>query len=185
MGRFHHHWVLLAAVLLAVPGSLLRADAGGAWRPVVRTTGADDEAREVRDYATRYAIGSALARTIYRQARALDVDPALAFAVIDTESKFDPRAVGPTGARGLMQIKLSTARMYDRRLTAERLLRPEVNVRYGLLHLKREVAHFDDWRLGLLAYNMGRAGLERALDRGLRPGSGYVARVQAECGGCI
>lgn len=136
------------------------------------------QADEIAEYARRYRISRRLARVIYVQARALDVDPDLAFGLVATESRFDPRAVGRRGERGLLQIKLTTARAYDRRVTPEALFLPETNMRLGLLHLRREVEHFDhDWRLGLLAYNMGRRGLTRVLAEGRQPRTQYAAAV--------
>jgi soluble lytic murein transglycosylase-like protein len=129
-------------------------------------------------YARRYGISPRLARIIWREARAQQIDPEIVFGLIAAESKFDPRAIGREGERGLMQIKLETARAYQRGVTADELMQPETNLRLGLLHLKREVEHFGhDWTLGLLAYNMGRGRLTRALQGGRMPQTEYAARV--------
>jgi soluble lytic murein transglycosylase-like protein len=158
----------------ATPAGTVDARAAGARA----ASGADDEAALA--YAGRYGISLELARTIYAAARAADVDPALVFALVAIESRFDARAVGSRGERGLLQLRLATARAYDRRVTAEALFHPETNLRLGLLHLKREVEHFDhDWRLGLLAYNMGRTRLRRVLEQGREPRTGYATRVLA------
>jgi hypothetical protein len=45
-----------------------------------------------------------LIRLINKNALYFNVDPNLVFAIIKTESNFNPRAVSPAGARGLMQI---------------------------------------------------------------------------------
>lgn len=134
------------------------------------------------EYARRYRIPPALATLIFERATEMGVQPALVFGLIATESGFNPRAVGRKGAVGLMQIKTSTARIYDRRVTRERLLRPDVNLRLGLRHLRQEVAYFgDDWTLGLMAYNMGRTRLSRALQSGRVPSNRYAAKVLAHC----
>ncbi len=141
------------------------------------STGADHAAA---GYARRYGISRELAATILEQAREADVDPGLVFGLVAIESRFDPHALGTSGERGLLQLKLATARAYDRGVRPEELFVPETNLRLGLLHLKREVEHFDhDWKLGLLAYNMGRGRVARALDRGMVPRTGYAARVMA------
>ena len=151
---------------------------GSPERPAAVT--AADSTELIAAYARRYRISPALARTIYVQAREVGVEPGLAFGLAATESRFNPRAVGRSGERGLLQLKLATARAYDRRVRPEELFHPETNVRLGLLHLKREAEHFDhDWRLGLLAYNMGRGRLQRALARGFVPRTGYATRVLA------
>lgn len=133
-------------------------------------------------YHRRYGISHALAGVIYREARDLGVQPDVAFGLISVESRFDSRAIGNQGERGLMQIKPTTARAYDRNLTAEDLMNPAVNVRIGLRHLLEEVRHFEgDWTLGLQAYHRGRTGLRRALAQGSRPDTAYAARILAPC----
>lgn len=179
----HRSAILIGAALglwLALPP---RALTGGprVSEPVVAGVAAPDTV--AARYATRYRIDPGLAGTIHRLALENDLEPAAVFGLIATESAFDPRAVGQAGAIGLMQIKPSTARVYDRRATRERLFNPEVNLRVGLAHLRQELAHFGhDWTLGLLSYNMGRAGLSRALARGTVPRNGYASKVLAHCG---
>ena len=166
-------FALRAETALEASAGRVRAAARGSLR--IATAPIDDPSAW---YASRYGIPRPLAREIWRQARAQRVDPGIAFGLVALESRFDPRAVGDQGERGLMQLKLETARDYERRVTPEALFRPETNLRLGLLHLKREVEHFDhDWTLGLLAYNMGRGRVTRALERGSVPESVYPARV--------
>lgn len=172
--------IALALLMTASSGSQGAKPAEGrAWWPTAARAKADST-DVIAAYARRYRIKASLARTIYTQAEAVGVEPALAFGLAATESRFNTRAVGRNGERGLLQLKLGTARAYDRSVRAEELFHPETNVRLGLLHLKREAEHFDhDWRLGLLAYNMGRGRLERALERGRVPRTGYASRVLA------
>lgn len=132
--------------------------------------------------ARRFGVRRELASVIYGQARRAGLEPALVFGVIATESGFDPDAIGSQGERGLMQIKPSTARAYDRWITADALHDPELNVRLGLKHLKREVEYFGDPILGLMSYHMGRSRLERQLADGARPRDRYVERVLSSCG---
>jgi soluble lytic murein transglycosylase-like protein len=170
----------LGAMALLAPGMARPVDQDGP--PVVAACGETHPVVEAAAlaYARRYGIPRDLARTIYVQARTADVDPRLVFALVAAESRFDTRAVGRRGERGLLQLRLATARAYDSRVTPEALFHAETNLRLGLLHLKREVEHFDhDWRLGLLAYNMGRGRVTRALEQGSAPASGYATRVLA------
>lgn len=132
--------------------------------------------------ARRFGVRDDLAALIYEEARLADVEPAIAFGMIAQESGFDPAAVGRQGERGLMQIKPSTARDYDARVTPGALHDPELNVRLGLRHLKREVEYFGDRSLGLMSYHMGRARLERELADGVPPRDRYVDRVLSSCG---
>lgn len=139
-------------------------------------------AAAAEDLAIRFGVGRELAGIIYREARRAGIEPAMAFGLIAQESGFDPSVIGRSGERGLMQIKPSTARAYDPRITPVALLKPETNVRLGLRHLKREVEYFGDPILGLMSYHMGRSRLERQLADGGAPRDGYVERVLSSCG---
>lgn len=132
--------------------------------------------------ARRFGVDRRLAAIITRQARDAGVEPAMAFGMIAIESGFDPRAIGREGERGLMQIKPATARGYDRRITAQALHDPALNVRLGLRHLMREVEYFGDRSLGLMSYRMGRARLQRELADGVPPRDRYAERVLSICG---
>jgi soluble lytic murein transglycosylase-like protein len=139
-------------------------------------------AKGPEELSRRFGVGRKLAGVIYEEAKRAGIEPAMAFGVIAQESGFDPSAVGSSGERGLMQIKPSTARAYDARITPDGLLRPETNLRLGLRHLKREVEYFGDPILGLMSYHMGRARLERRLADGTVPRDRYVERVLSSCG---
>lgn len=95
------------------------------------------------------------------------VDPALVKAVIAVESAFEPEAVSPKGALGLMQIIPETGERYgivgDRRRTAvQKLLDPATNVRIGVRHLHGLLELFaQDLDLALAAYNAGEQAVER------------------------
>ncbi|HUP00135.1 MAG TPA: transglycosylase SLT domain-containing protein [Gemmatimonadota bacterium] len=184
-------YVLVSALVvsaLLLPPALAGGSKGDKTRFEMRVGGDDLGMGSVAGdstiagFAARYGISRSLARVIYETAVAYGVEPAIVFGLIATESTFNPRAMGRAGALGLMQIKPSTARIYDRRITREQLLSPEINLRLGLRHLLREFEHFGrDWTLGLLAYNMGRTRLSRALDRGRVPRTAYADKVLAHC----
>lgn len=101
----------------------------------------------------------------YVEAYAADyeVAPSLVYAVMATESSFEPDAVSAAGAMGLMQLTADTfdwARMrmgtQDNGMTTDDLFDPEVNIRHGtyVLHLLRE--DFHSTATLLAAYNAGR-----------------------------
>lgn len=179
----HRSAILIAAALglwLAQPPRMLTGGPGVSEPALVRSAAPDTVAAV---FATRYGIDPELAGTIHRLAVENGLEPAAVFGLIATESRFDALAVGRSGAVGLMQIKPSTARAYDSRVTRERLFNPEINLRVGLAHLRQELAHFGhDWTLGLLSYNMGRTRLSRALSRGVVPRNAYASKVLAHCG---
>lgn len=92
-----------------------------------------------------------------------DVAPSLIYAVMVTESSFDPEAVSSAGAIGLMQLTADTfdwARMRmgtaDNGMTVDDLYTPAVNIQHGtyVLSLLRE--DFESTATMLAAYNAGR-----------------------------
>ncbi len=91
------------------------------------------------------------------------IAPALVYALARIESHFDPAAVSPTGARGLMQIMPVTASylVNDPSLAGphqKRLHDPAVNLDIGqryLLYLSRQNAVDGDLLRLLCAYNAG------------------------------
>ncbi|MEO8134319.1 MAG: lytic transglycosylase domain-containing protein [Betaproteobacteria bacterium] len=95
------------------------------------------------------------------------VDPALVKAVIAVESAFQPDAVSPKGALGLMQIIPDTGARYGiaadkKRTAAQKLLDPATNVRIGVLHLSNLLALFPgNLELVLAAYNAGENAVQR------------------------
>jgi hypothetical protein len=104
-------------------------------------------------------------------ASAHGLDPDLVNAVIWVESRFDPRAKSPAGARGLMQLMPATASML-----AEKLGRraapydPEFNIEAGSLYLAQLVARYrGDEALALAAYHAGPGNVDRWMSSGGLP----------------
>lgn len=126
-------------------------------------SGAAAEARRDRPLTQRQAlIGAQTVRPLVeRISQRYGMDPALVLALIDIESSFNPRAVSPKGARGLMQLMPETARAYGMRDPSE-LHVPEKNLDFGIRHLKDLLqAHNNNWALTLAAYNAGRNAVQR------------------------
>ena len=88
------------------------------------------------------------------------VDPHLVHAVIAAESGYNPTAVSPKGAIGLMQVMPETAADYGVD-TADELFEPRTNVETGTRHLKRLLKKYKNIRQAIMAYNAGEGALAR------------------------
>jgi hypothetical protein len=66
---------------------------------------------------------------------------AIADAVVNVESNYDPSVIGGVGEIGLMQIRPETAAMLGFRGSAADLAKPETNIHYGVTYLSKA------WRL--------------------------------------
>jgi hypothetical protein len=102
----------------------------------------------------------------------------LVLAVIHAESRGNPRAVSPKGARGLMQLMPQTASLLGVRNSFD----PEENIDGGVRHLRRLIDRYgNDLRLALAAYNAGEQAV--AQYGGVPPYAetqGYVQRILAQ-----
>ncbi len=90
------------------------------------------------------------------------VEPALAAAVIRTESRFDEEVRSSRGAYGLMQILPETARFISERAGVGGDYRdPETNIRMGTWYLAYlQDRYKGDERLALAAYNSGEGQVD-------------------------
>ncbi|MEC5292060.1 transglycosylase SLT domain-containing protein [Aurantimonas sp. C2-6-R+9] len=95
-------------------------------------------AREAKQATERGTIsGSAsLDRMIEEHARENGIPPALAYAVVRVESRYNPKARGAGGVYGLSQIKPATARSMGFSGSANALFDPDTNLTYGMKYLK-------------------------------------------------
>ncbi len=99
--------------------------------------------------------------SVAAQASAYGVDPYLVLAVIREESRFNPRAVSRSGARGLMQIMPRTGRAIAQDLDkagfrTRKLFTPTLNIEMGTYYLSNLVKSFrGNVYLSLAGYNGG------------------------------
>lgn len=108
-------------------------------------------------------------------AKQLGVSEALAHAVVQVESNYRADATGAAGEIGLMQLKLSTARMMGYAGSAKALYDPETNIRYGMKYLAKAQDLGDGSTCGtILKYNAGHGA------RSMNPISAkYCSKVTA------
>lgn len=86
------------------------------------------------------------------------LDPSLIRSIIATESDFNPKAVSPKGARGLMQLMPATAA----RLGVTNSFDPEQNIQGGVKHFRSLMDNFGhNVDLSLAAYNAGENLVQR------------------------
>jgi soluble lytic murein transglycosylase len=125
---------------------------------------------------------------VEKYAKQYGVPENLVYAVIRTESGFDPEAVSRVGAVGLMQMMPSTFRWLTDEILAESLedealYDPEVNIRYGVYYLRRMYDRYGDWQTALASYNAGSGRVDGWLeDRALTDWKGdlIVERIPFE-----
>jgi Transglycosylase SLT domain/Domain of unknown function (DUF4124) len=87
-----------------------------------------------------------------------NVDPSLVKSIIKAESNFNPQAVSPKGARGLMQLMPSTAAD----MGVRKIFDPEQNIDGGVRYLSSLLKSFNgDVELSVAAYNCGEGKVIR------------------------
>jgi len=108
------------------------------------------------------------------------LSPDLVLAVIEAESAFNPNALSPKNAQGLMQLIPDTAERFG----VTNVWDPEQNIRGGMAYLRWLMKHFDgDVVLVLAAYNAGEGAVKR--HNGVPPYAeteAYVSRILRRLG---
>jgi peptidoglycan lytic transglycosylase len=97
---------------------------------------------------------------VERESKRTGVPESLIYGVMREESAFDPEAVSPADAFGLMQLIVPTAKLYARPLglpyDSSSLRRPGINIRIGTQALAKLLERFDENPLLTIpGYNAG------------------------------
>jgi soluble lytic murein transglycosylase-like protein len=103
-------------------------------------------------------------------------DPNLVLAIITVESDFNPKALSPVGATGLMQVMPQWKKVLG---ITEDLTDVETSIRYGLQVLGFYMEMYRDLETALTAYNRGPGPVDNALMHGKDPKNQYPVRVLA------
>jgi soluble lytic murein transglycosylase-like protein len=125
----------------------------------------------------------AIVRFVNLVAPEYQLQPHVVLAFMATESNFDPGAVSPKNAQGLMQLMPDTATRFGVR----NLKDPVQNIRGGMAYLRWLMAYFEgDMTLVSAAYNAGERAVERYL--GVPPYAEtrlYVLKIRAGVSGQV
>lgn len=132
-----------AALIFVAAALLLFAAFAGSFKTVMKLSYPQKYAELVEKYAAEYG-----------------VDENLLYAVIRTESSFNPSAVSSANAVGLTQITPETLEWLQMKLGESdktvSLLDPEASIKYGAFFLGYLLDEFENTDTALAAYHAGR-----------------------------
>jgi len=154
--------MMLAASPLGAAGNSAAADPSSQKTLVVRAD------RRTGKLVRSVAAGSTVAKEtaapsvnitemVEKAAHDNNVDPLLVHSIIRVESNYNPDAVSPKGAQGLMQLMPPTARG----LGVTDSFDPRQNIEAGVRYLKYLQDMYKDDRLALAAYNAGPGAVQK------------------------
>lgn len=106
-----------------------------------------------------------LQKTMQEMCEKYDVPFALALAVAEQESRFDPDVISMTDDYGIMQI--NSVNFDWLRAKGIDPLDHKGNIEAGILILSEAIEKHGDYGLALMAYNCGNAGAKRLWDKGI------------------
>ncbi len=108
--------------------------------------------------ADRLDLGLGINAVVESIAAQHSLPPQLIHSVIQVESNYNPNAVSPKGAQGLMQLIPATARRFG----VSDAFDPVANIEGGAKYLKYLLDLYNnDYRLALAAYNAGEAAVAK------------------------
>jgi soluble lytic murein transglycosylase-like protein len=103
------------------------------------------------------AAGLPVAALVEESAQRHQVDPLLVHSMIRAESNYNPFAVSPKGAEGLMQLMPATARRWG----VNNSFDPAENLEGGVRYLRYLLDLFGEEKLAVAAYNAGEQAVIR------------------------
>jgi Transglycosylase SLT domain len=108
-----------------------------------------------------------ISRLVSRASKEYKIPEDLIYGIIWVESRFNPKAVSPVGARGLMQLMPATAKYLAECIEwsgRSSSFNTQFNVMAGSYYIARLISSFDgDEKLALAAYNAGPTKVRRWL----------------------
>ncbi len=157
-------WDLSATSFPAEPDCVLRDQMVARTLPAARpaVASAQPAAKPVKaakpGIVGRHPRRAEIAAMVEQLAPSYRLDPELVLAVIQVESNFNPKAVSPKQAQGLMQLIPATAKRFGVADPYD----PHQNLKGGMAYLRWLIDHFDgDLKLALAGYNAGEGAVKR------------------------
>ena len=133
----------------------------------------DKISEKIQDYGPNVFMTTDYEEYVLKYSKEYDMDPRFIFAIINTESHFNPDATSNVGARGLMQLMEEAYdwvkfRMGDDRAhTFDDMYDPELNIEYGTFMLKFLYDKFDhSYELTAAAYHGGMNAVDTWINDG-------------------
>ena len=188
--NFGRAWLLAALTLVLWPATASAQIY--AWRDANGTLVLSDKAKDpsARTYSASPTVDTTVRTTRPLSKRAAQyqdlieehawlntVSVDLVRALIQAESAFNPRAVSPKGALGLMQLMPATAAQFG----VTDAFNPVQNIRAGVKYLKQLLDKYEGRvELALAAYNAGPGAVQKYGGKvpPYRETQNYVARIQ-------
>jgi soluble lytic murein transglycosylase-like protein len=119
----------------------------------------DSRSERLAATALPHPIPEGFAPFVHEASVAYKLPAALIHAVIAVESNYNPRALSPKGAQGLMQLMPATARRFG----VVNSFDPRVNILAGSRYLRWLMDYFEqDLELTVAAYNAGEMAVVQA-----------------------
>jgi soluble lytic murein transglycosylase-like protein len=169
-------WRSMESERSGTPAPAAVAKAAAEAAPAVNAR--DSAIQQNIDRYSDFGLTRELAETIYDNALEAEVEPDLAFGLVQAESSFENAATSHVGAVGLTQLMPKTADWLEPGITRSDLRDANTNTRIGLKYLRQLLDKYDgNERLALLAYNRGPGTVDKVLKSGGNPDNGYVEMV--------
>ena len=146
-------------------------DPATAFRLFTRLLSKEDKIKLPKEVRLKVQYPVAFPTLVKRYAAQYKLPPELLLAVMRTESTFNPQALSPARAMGLMQIIPATAQkiaaaMGEDTSHSHAIDDPDVNVRYGAWYLSKLIEKFHgQLPLAIAAYNGGPHNVQSWLNR--------------------
>jgi hypothetical protein len=146
-------WAALAALI----GGGVAFNVGGSRDWIAGKLGLGGKGKGKGAGAPVAGVPGGVAAALEAAATSSGVPLSLLQAVAKVESGFNPNAVSPAGAQGLMQIMPRTGSM----LGLTNPFDPAQSASAGASYLSKLYRQYGDWRTALIAYNQGPGALQK------------------------